>query len=155
MPSYFVAPYEVSNNFCLVHIQILYFGGYEYFTYICILFSVQASENPCSTTICGPNSQCREINNQAVCSCLPTYLGIPPACRPECVGNSECPQDRACIKQKCVNPCVGACGLRAICEVFNHNPICSCPTAHTGDPFVSCSFVASKFICIFRCHFMS
>lgn len=100
--------------------------------------------NPCSTTVCGPNSQCRETNNQAVCSCWPTYLGIPPACRPECVINSECSQNQACMKQKCVNPCIGVCGIRATCEVINHNPICACPPAHTGDPFVQCTFFTSK-----------
>lgn len=103
-------------------------------------------ENPCNTAVCGPNSQCRVVNNQAVCSCLPTYLGIPPACRPECVVNSECPQNQACMQQKCVNPCIGACGVRANCEVFNHNPICTCPLAHSGDPFTQCSFIASKCI---------
>lgn len=96
------------------------------------------------------------VNNQAVCSCLPTYLGIPPACRPECVANSECPQNQACMQQKCVNPCIGACGVRAICEVFNHNPICTCPLAHSGDPFTQCTFIASKYIVLlfilkFRC----
>lgn len=104
---------------------------------------MQIPVNPCSTSICGQNSQCREINNQAVCSCLPTYLGLPPACRPECVVIAECAQDQACMNQKCVNPCVGVCGLRATCQVLNHNPICTCPAAHTGDPFVSCVFVAS------------
>lgn len=103
-------------------------------------------ENPCNTAVCGPNSQCRMVNNQAVCSCLPTYLGIPPACRPECVANSECPQNQACMQQKCVNPCIGVCGVRAICEVFNHNPICTCPLAHSGDPFTQCTFIASKCI---------
>lgn len=103
------------------------------------------SEKPCSTAVCGPNSQCREINNQAVCSCLPTYLGIPPACRPECVVNAECSQNQACMQQKCVNPCVGACGFRAICEVINHKPVCACPATHSGDPFVECTFRPSTY----------
>lgn len=115
---------------------------------------MQVTHNPCSTAVCGPNSQCREINNQAVCSCLPTYLGIPPACRPECVGNSECPQNQACIGQKCVNPCIGTCGVRATCEVVNHNPICACPAAHSGDPFVECTFVQSKYCTLYFCNIL-
>lgn len=108
------------------------------------MFVATPSERPCSTAVCGPNSQCREINNQAVCSCLPTYLGVPPACRPECAVNSECSQNLACMKQKCVNPCIGVCGIRATCEVINHNPICACPDTHRGDPFVECLYVTRK-----------
>lgn len=93
---------------------------------------------PCSPSPCGPNSQCREINGQAVCSCVPGFIGSPPACRPECVVSSECGQNEACSNQKCRNPCPGTCGVGARCEVVNHNPICSCPPRFTGDPFVRC-----------------
>ncbi|VEN46221.1 unnamed protein product [Callosobruchus maculatus] len=94
--------------------------------------------DPCSPTPCGPYSQCRNVNDQAVCSCLPEYTGTPPNCKPECVVSSECPQNRACHKFKCANPCAGTCGLGARCEVINHNPICSCPERMTGDPFTRC-----------------
>lgn len=95
--------------------------------------------NPCIPSPCGPNSQCRDINNQAVCSCLPSYIGSPPQCRPECVVNSECAADRACINQKCVDPCPNTCGIDAQCSVKNHNPICACPPGFTGDPFARCT----------------
>ena len=94
---------------------------------------------PCRPSPCGPNSQCREVNGQAVCSCVPGYLGSPPNCRPECVTSSECNQNEACSNQKCRNPCPGTCGVGAKCEVINHNPICSCPPRYTGDPFIRCS----------------
>jgi hypothetical protein len=94
--------------------------------------------DPCNPSPCGPNSQCREINGQAVCSCLPTYVGSPPACRPECVVSSECPLDKACFNQKCSNPCPGPCGQNAKCQVNNHSPICSCNQGYTGDPFSRC-----------------
>lgn len=93
---------------------------------------------PCNPSPCGPNSQCREINGQAVCSCVPGFIGSPPACRPECVVSSECSQNEACSNQKCRNPCPGTCGVGARCEVVNHNPICSCPPRFTGDPFIRC-----------------
>lgn len=94
--------------------------------------------DPCRPSPCGPNSQCRQVNGQAVCSCLPTYTGSPPACRPECVASSECAQDRACINMKCVNPCPGPCAQNARCNVRNHSPICSCPAGYTGEPFSRC-----------------
>lgn len=93
---------------------------------------------PCQPSPCGPNSQCREVNDQAVCSCLPTFVGSPPACRPECVSSSECPSDKACINQKCVDPCPGTCGYNAQCRVNNHSPICSCKNGFVGDPFTRC-----------------
>jgi len=104
--------------------------------------------NPCQPSPCGPNSQCREVNGQAVCSCLPTYIGSPPGCRPECTVSSECPQNRACVNQKCVDPCPGTCGINAQCSVINHSPICSCTTGFTGDPFTRCFAIPRKIICL-------
>uniref|UniRef100_A0AAR5QG30 EGF-like domain-containing protein n=2 Tax=Dendroctonus ponderosae TaxID=77166 RepID=A0AAR5QG30_DENPD len=100
--------------------------------------STEEPSNPCAPSPCGPNSQCRVVNGQGVCSCLPEYQGAPPSCKPECVVSSECPSNRACHRFKCANPCVGTCGVGARCEVINHNPICSCPTGLTGDPFARC-----------------
>lgn len=96
-------------------------------------------ENPCVPSPCGLNSQCRVVQDHAVCSCTPGYIGSAPNCRPECVVSSECAQDRACVKQKCVDPCPSTCGLNARCQVVNHNPICSCSPGFTGDPFIQCS----------------
>lgn len=103
------------------------------------LIAKPPTQDPCYPSPCGPNSQCRAINQQAVCTCLPTYVGSPPNCRPECVVSSECPLDKACINQKCSDPCPNTCGLYAICNVRNHNPYCSCPPQYTGDPFSQCS----------------
>uniref|UniRef100_A0A8D8VM32 Neurogenic locus Notch protein n=1 Tax=Cacopsylla melanoneura TaxID=428564 RepID=A0A8D8VM32_9HEMI len=107
----------------------------------CILVPpTQASppSNPCQPSPCGPYSVCRESNGHAVCSCQTGYIGAPPACKPECMVSSECAQDKACVNQKCVDPCVGVCGVNARCQVINHNPICSCTAGFTGDPFVRC-----------------
>ena len=99
----------------------------------------QEPVHPCNPSPCGPNSQCREINGQAVCSCVVGYIGSPPACRPECVVNTDCSNHLACINQKCRDPCPGSCGVAAKCTVVNHNPICSCPSGYIGDPFVRCT----------------
>jgi len=103
------------------------------------LILVPAPVEPCRPSPCGPYSQCREVNGHAVCSCVTNYIGTPPACRPECSVSSECAQDRACVNQRCADPCPGTCGNEAICKVTNHNPICSCPAGYSGDPFVRCA----------------
>ena len=94
------------------------------------------------------NAECHIEGTHGVCTCIEGYFGNPyKKCGPECVINSECPQYLACIKQKCVDPCPGTCGINAYCEVHNHNPICSCPRTMTGDPFDLCE--ASKSISFF------
>lgn len=95
-------------------------------------------KDPCNPSPCGPNSQCRNIDNHAVCSCIQGFISSPPTCRPECIVSSECSATRACVNQKCTDPCLGSCGLGARCEVINHSPICSCSEGQTGDPFQSC-----------------
>ncbi|KAH1017853.1 hypothetical protein HUJ05_008447 [Dendroctonus ponderosae] len=98
-----------------------------------------APQNPCDPTPCGPYSRC-SVSHQgyATCSCLPNYQGVAPACKPECISTSECPQTKACINLKCGDPCAGTCGSGAVCTVINHNPICSCPEGLEGNPFLNC-----------------
>lgn len=107
---------------------------------------VPVVQHPCNPSPCGPNSQCREINNQAVCSCIPGYIGSPPTCRPECLTSSECPLNEACVNQKCIDPCPGTCGINTNCQVINHNPICSCLPRYTGDPFTQCKPISKQLI---------
>lgn len=94
--------------------------------------------DPCNPSPCGPNSRCQENNGHAACSCLPSYIGSAPNCRPECIVSSECQSNLACINQKCQDPCPGTCGNNAQCRVLNHSPICSCENGLTGDPFTNC-----------------
>ena len=94
--------------------------------------------NPCVPSPCGPFSQCQNIGGIPSCSCLPNYVGSAPNCRPECSINSDCTSDKACIREKCRDPCPGSCGTNAYCNVVNHTPICTCPRDYTGDPFTSC-----------------
>lgn len=107
----------------------------------CYKVVVQPPQNPCNPTPCGSNSQCRDVNNQAVCSCLLGYFGSPPSCRPECTSSSDCELNKACVNQKCIDPCPGTCGIAANCQVVNHNPICTCPASYTGDPFIQCKII--------------
>lgn len=60
-------------------------------------------------------------------------------CRPECILNSDCTSNLACIRTKCQNPCPGTCGQNTICNVINHLPACICIPGYTGDPFQYCT----------------
>lgn len=95
-------------------------------------------ENPCIPSPCGQYSLCNVQQSRAVCSCLPNYLGRPPQCRPECVVNSDCSMNLACVNERCKNPCIGSCGPNAECRVASHAPYCQCLTGYTGDPFNGC-----------------
>ena len=94
--------------------------------------------DPCVPSPCGSNSHCQNNGGSPACSCLPTFIGLPPNCRPQCVINSECPSNQACIRQKCRDSCPGSCGAGAVCHVVNHVPVCTCQEGYTGDPFTSC-----------------
>lgn len=95
-------------------------------------------KNPCLPSPCGPFSECRNSNGVPSCSCQLNYIGAPPACRPECTINSDCPSNAACINQKCKDPCPGSCGLNARCIMQNHTPICTCFENYAGDAFTEC-----------------
>lgn len=104
----------------------------------CNLIHVHISESPpdrCNPSPCGSNAQC----NDGVCTCISEYFGDAyVGCRPECVINTDCSRDRACVLRKCRDPCVGTCGVNAECNVVNHLPMCSCPRNMTGNAFISC-----------------
>lgn len=110
--------------------------------------------NPCQPSPCGVNAICKVRNEAGSCVCLPDYTGNPyEGCRPECVVNSDCPANKACIRSKCIDPCPGTCGQFATCQVIGHLPTCTCIPGYTGDPFNYCNvlpqqrkFILSKFI---------
>lgn len=104
------------------------------------------SRNPCEPSPCGPNSICKVTGDIPSCTCQMNYVGAPPNCRPECVVNTDCPSNLACISEKCRDPCPGSCGFNAECRVQNHIPICSCIPSFTGDPFTQCSQIVGMYI---------
>lgn len=94
---------------------------------------------PCNPSPCGANAVCREQNNAGSCTCLPQYFGDPyTGCRPECVTNTDCPKTKACLNNKCVDPCPGTCGTNAECRVLNHSPSCFCFEGYIGNPSSGC-----------------
>lgn len=98
-------------------------------------------DDPCRPSPCGLYATCNEIQSHPICACLPGYLGAPPDCHPECMIDAQCSFDKACINQKCVDPCPGICGLNAMCRAINHNPICNCLPRYNGDPFDRCLLI--------------
>lgn len=96
-------------------------------------------QNPCVPSLCGPNARCEVINGHASCACLSNYFGSPPNCRPECTINSDCISSKACIRNRCEDPCPGSCGFNAQCHVYNHVPICTCYDGYTGNAFSQCN----------------
>ena len=97
--------------------------------------------DPCRDQPCGPNANCRVVGGRHQCSCISEFLGSPPFCRPPCVRPEDCPASKACIKNRCTDPCPGVCGINAECTVVSHNPICSCISGYTGDPFIRCTVI--------------
>lgn len=65
----------------------------------------------------------------------------------ECKADSECPFDKACINDKCLDPCSfsGHCGRGAKCVVQLHRAQCMCPTGMQGDPLISCISVLCQY----------
>lgn len=88
---------------------------------------------------CGPNAVYREQNGVGACVCMQNYFGDPfIGCRPECLQNSDCAFNMACINSKCIDPCNNACGLNAECACVNHNPMCYCNLGFTGNALYGC-----------------
>lgn len=103
------------------------------------LVSLEEETHPCSPSPCGANAVCRERNTAGSCVCLPEYFGDPyTGCKPECVINTDCPRHKACINNKCKDPCRGICGINAECIVSNHAPSCFCFQRYVGNPMVAC-----------------
>lgn len=101
--------------------------------------------NPCNPSPCGSNTICKEQHGAGSCQCLPDYVGNPyEGCRPECILNSDCPSNKACVHNKCKDPCPGTCGQNADCQVVNHLPVCNCFTGYTGDPYRFCNIAQCK-----------
>lgn len=92
----------------------------------------------CNPSPCGTNAIC----NDGACSCIEEHHGDPyVGCRPECVLSTDCPREKACVRNKCVDPCPGTCATNAICDVINHVPMCSCPQGMTGNAFYNCETI--------------
>lgn len=59
---------------------------------------------------------------------------------PECYSDDECSYDKACLNERCINPCLRdrPCGIGAFCSVNNHKAVCTCPIGFEGSPHTEC-----------------
>ncbi|RXG61182.1 hypothetical protein Avbf_05571 [Armadillidium vulgare] len=97
----------------------------------------EVERDPCKA--CGQNAECIEDDDKVICKCPPNYYGSPyVACKPECIINQDCPNYLSCQNENCKDPCPGACGINALCDVVTHRPICSCPHGYEGDAYIEC-----------------
>lgn len=94
--------------------------------------------NHCVPNPCGNFAQCNDVGTSYVCNCLPGYYGSAPFCHPECVISADCGNTKACVNERCIDPCPGSCGLNSVCNVINHIPNCACRPGYQGDAFVKC-----------------
>ena len=121
-----------------------------------------AVDNPCSST-----AECTVNSHRAVCKCPPGFTGDPYSrcvpsksfrkvehcrtrskCFPfpiivqrgECQYDRDCPDNRACIGNQCLDPCIldDPCGKNAQCQTTSHRPVCRCPSGWAGDPHTEC-----------------
>ena len=58
----------------------------------------------------------------------------------ECKIDTDCPDNKACINNQCLDPCnvYDPCGKNAQCETTSHRPVCRCPSGWAGDPHTEC-----------------
>lgn len=119
------------------------------------ILNAEIEITPCSPSPCGSNAICKEKQNAGSCTCIEGYLGNPyEGCRPECVVNTDCPSNKACVNNKCKDPCPGSCGSNALCQIVNHLPLCTCLSGYTGDPFQYCVYQGLLFLFCFYFWFL-
>lgn len=95
-------------------------------------------------------SQYKQLNVFFLHCCLPSTENVILA---ECRTNTECPSDKACINQRCQDPCSSnRCGLNAECITINHHPSCHCQSGLAGDPQLQC--FRRKFLFIISLSFL-
>lgn len=100
--------------------------------------------NPCAErNPCAQNAECRVSQHRPLCYCPIGWGGDPQVqCyKPECKTDHDCPYDKTCHNENCLNPCtLGAvqCGRGAECLAQNHRANCMCPAGTQGNPLVSC-----------------
>lgn len=99
--------------------------------------------DPCEkSSPCGENAECIVSDHNPVCECPSDSQGDPykKCTKFECIQDSDCPSEEACVNYKCKNSCSipRACGKNADCLSRNHIGHCSCSSGFTGDPVLGC-----------------
>lgn len=97
---------------------------------------------------CNRPADCQVVNSLPVrtmiCVCPSGYISSGSGtCKPaaplldvSCAADSECAEDKSCIRGMCRDPC--RCGPNADCRVKDHKPVCSCLPGFDGNPELEC-----------------
>lgn len=103
----------------------------------------------CESYTCGSNARCTMSEGRPVCSCFNLHMGDPLArcVRVECQINDDCPYNKVCTNNRCVDPCTGLCGVNTNCLTREHVPTCVCASGHVGDPFSACRVADPQAAC--------
>ncbi|ROT61488.1 hypothetical protein C7M84_020740 [Penaeus vannamei] len=121
--------------------------------------------NPCLySNECAPNAECYVFQHTAGCRCPkdkpygdPRFMCEDKSIqvdepKPECRVDADCPSQRACIDEHCVNPChvLNPCDDTALCEVVDSVPvrtmICICPEGFVMTEEGTCKLVEKEVI---------
>lgn len=113
--------------------------------------------NPCAVdNMCSPDQECRILDTlplrTMVCQCPPDTLVDPSGrCvpilvpKPQCRSDSDCSNPDKCLRGTCIEACkVDRCGINAICNSIDHQAICTCAPAYTGNPRFECSNIPKR-----------
>ena len=104
-------------------------------------------KDPCESTNCPGESQCRVERHRPFCQCPDGYTGNPESgCRRDtCRVDSDCLKDEICKDGRCQDPC-SHCGSGALCSTEGGQVLCLCPEGTTGNPTVSCNISKPHFL---------
>ena len=89
--------------------------------------------DPCSSSVCGPNSKCEVEERQPVCVCQDGYFGNPNnlsngCVKAECINDNDCSSNRMCHtpSYRCINPCENINCAYGRCQAVDHKAVCQC-----------------------------
>lgn len=104
--------------------------------------------NPCLVSNpCAVNAECYAQKHRARCRCPSGLLGdgYTQCLIIGCRANSNCPPNRACINDQCLDPCLNSpCAPTAECVSLDYQALCRCPAGTFGEPSVRCEPVPQK-----------
>ena len=120
----------------------------------------QECVDPCITTSCGRNAECKVQRHKAICVCPRGMQGNPLVACTEvgCRTNDDCADNEKCDylngvlgKRECQPLCRrNPCAQNAICKATGHQEVCECQPPYQGDGYTTCykrKIITAKVFC--------
>ena len=124
----------------------------------------QECVDPCITSSCGRNAECKVQRHKAICVCPRGMQGNPLVACTEvgCRTNDDCADNEKCDylngvlgKRECQPLCRrNPCAQNAICKATGHQEVCECQPPYQGDGYTTCykrKIITAKVF--YRCFF--